>query len=230
MKHAGMLIFVLLLSFAVRAQENVPNFSEEAPAAVLASSLPQGFEPAGLVSAALPAALPEPAGASFPQVSVQSVFPSYSWQLYGGYTFIRVYAFPGREVNRNGFDLSISYYPHSGHFGVEGAETTAFGSVSNGGLNEKSDFVFAGGGLRFRWSAPRGTELWAHGLAGDANFGPSIASFSQNAIAYELGGGLDVNAHRQRLALRFEADMVGTRFYTVTQYSPKFSVGLVFKF
>ena len=124
---------------------------------------------------------------------------------------------------------SISVSPisiHSGLLGAEGSLTTTFGSISG----ERSDFVFAGGGPRFRWSAPRGIELWAHGLVGGANFGPRIAGFGQDSLGYELGGGIDISAHRERLAYRFEADMIGTRLYRVTQYSPKLSVGIVFKF
>ena len=125
------------------------------------------------------------------------------------------------------FDIGLAYYLHSGHLGVDvGALTTTFGSI----MSERSDFVFAGGGPRFRWAIPRGVEIWGHGLAGGANFGPTIAGFKQSTVAYEVGGGVDINAHRQRLAYRFEADMVGTRLYDVTQYSPKFTAGIVFKF
>lgn len=228
MKEAGALIlFVLFLVFTVSAQQNAANFPEAVPGEMVASALPPALASATLVPAeAIPGEFPSSANSSLPQVTVQSVFPNYNFQLYGGYTFIRFYAFPAREVNRNGFDMGISYYPHSGHLGVEGSLTAAFGSV----MNEKSDFAFAGGGPRFRWSAPRGIEIWGHGLAGGANFGPSIAGFGQSTIAYELGGGVDINAHRQRLAYRFEADMVGTRLYDGTQYSPKFTAGIVFKF
>jgi hypothetical protein len=163
--------------------------------------------------------------AAAPQ-GVTAVFPHYSFQAYVGYTFVRVYALPTREVNRNGFDLSMSYYLKNSYIGVEGALTSTFGSVGN----ERSDFLFAGGGPRVRWAAPRGTELWAHGLVGGANFGPSISGFSQSALTYEVGGGIDINAHLQHFAYRLEGDMIGTRLYETTQYNPKFTVGIVYKF
>src|SRR5215469_14306789 len=226
MKHASMLIlFFLSSSFTVTAQQNSTGLFPATQGGMVGSLLPAAVASATLVSEdASRSAFPAPADAPTPQVSVQSVFTAYSLQLYGGYTFIRVYAFPEREVNRNGLDISLSYYPHSGHFGAEGALTAAFGSI----MNENSDFAFAGGGARFRWSAPRGIDVWAHGLIGGAHFGPRIAGFGQGALGYELGGGVDINAHRQRLAYRFEADMVGTRLYSVSQYSPKFSAGIVF--
>ena len=226
MKHAGVLIvFVLFCSLSLRAQEGTAT-SFGVVADNLASNLPPAMASATLSSEKPSSRFPASESASMPQVTVQSVFPSFSWQAYGGYTFVRFYAFPAREVNRNGFDIDMSYYLHAGHFGAEGAVTAAFGSVSG----QRSDFAFAGGGPRFRWSGPRGTELWAHGLAGWANFGPTIAGFKQDGLGYELGGGVDINAHRQRFSYRFEADMIGTRLYNTSQYSPKFSVGIVYKF
>lgn len=228
MKHASILILLFLSSsFTVTAQQNSTDLFQATQGGMVGSLLPAAFASATLSRGlAIPDPLPAPARASDPQVTVQTVFIPYSLQLYGGYTFIRVYAFPAREVNRNGLDISLSYYPHAGHFGAEGALTAAFGSI----MNENSDFAFAGGGPRFRWSAPRGIDVWAHGLLGGAHFGPRIAGFGQGGLGYELGGGVDINAHQQRLAYRFEADMVGTRLYSVSQYSPKFSAGIVFKF
>jgi hypothetical protein len=226
MKYTGvLLVFVLFVSLTASAQEIAANSSLMATGSV-AASLPPAFASATLASDLPSSGFPSAAGVALPQVGVQSVFPSYSWQAYAGYTFVRVYAFPSREVNRNGFDIGMSYYFHSGHFGAEGALTTTFGSISG----ERSDFVFAGGGPRFRWSAPRGIEVWGHGLVGGANFGPTIAGFGQGALAYELGAGVDINAHRQRFSYRLEADMISTRLYHLTQYSPKFSVGIVYKF
>src|SRR5581483_10766902 len=218
MKYAGVLIACLLLSScALKAQEITSNQVTTASDRSLALNLPPAF-----AAVTLPAAAPEPAA---PQVPV-SVIPRYAFQLYGGYTFVRFYAYPGLEANRNGFDISASYFPHAGLFGVEGALTAAFGSLNN----EKSDFAFAGGGPRFRWDAGRGLELWAHGLVGWSNFLPQIAGFSQDGLGYELGAGVDVNAHLQHFAFRVEGDMIGTRLYDRAQYSPKFSVGIVYKF
>lgn len=224
MKYAvAVLACVLFGSLSVKAQENSVNLESSSSAAqdnAVAWNLPPAFSSASL--AALPSELPS----SSPQVAVQSVFPSYSFQAYAGYTFVRFYAYPGGEANRNGFDVGMTYYPRAGHIGLDGAVTAAFGSKGN----ESSDFAFVGGGPRFRWAAPRGLEVWAHGLVGYANFGPKIANFSKDGLGYEVGGGVDINAHSQHFAIRLEGDMVGTRLYQVSQYSPKISAGIVYKF
>jgi hypothetical protein len=236
MKRAVWVLLGLLLLVASRANAQAVPQDAQLPASFTPNSSGDATAdtrvPRPLLSAVLipPSAQPGMAdpssSASFPPQGVRGVFPHYSFQAYAGYTFIRVYALPTREVNRNGFDLSMSYYLRNSYIGLEGALTTTFGSIGN----QRSDFVFAGGGPRVRWSAPRGTELWAHGLVGGANFGPSVAGFSQTAIAYEVGAGVDINAHLQHFAYRLEADMVGTRLYETTQYNPKFTVGIVFKF
>ena len=220
MKYAAVLFLCMLfVSSALTAQEISANSSAAAQDTAIALNLPPAFASATLAQPA-----PE-APAANPQVPV-SVIPRYAFQLYAGYTFVRLYAYPGLEANRNGFDISASYFPRAGMFGMEGALTATYGSLNN----EKSDFAFAGGGPRFRWDAPRGLELWAHGLVGWSNFLPQIAGFSQDGLGYELGAGIDVNAHLQHFAFRVEGDMIGTRLYDRSQYSPKFSVGIVYKF
>lgn len=229
-----LVLFALVSAAAAQEDSSISTAPVSSVQTLVASnSATPAFASVRLLSPdALPAvsgsldAVAAPSDPASPQVGVINVTPSYSFQAYGGYTFVRYYAFPGREVNRNGFDISMSYFFKKGLFGVEGALTTTFGSIGN----NRSDFVFAGGGPRVRWSAPRGLEVWAHGLIGGANFGPSIAGFSQSGLAYELGGGVDITAHFRRLAYRLEADMIGTRLYNTSQYSPKFSVGLVYKF
>src|SRR5579872_2532206 len=115
MKRAGLLIAcVLFFSCALKAQEVASNEVTSTPDTSIAANLPPAF-----ASVALPAASSEPAA---PQVPV-SVIPRYQFQLYAGYTFVRFYAYPGLEANRNGFDLSASYFPRSGFVGVEGALT-----------------------------------------------------------------------------------------------------------
>jgi hypothetical protein len=235
MRHAGLLCGILLiLAVGARAQENlgatplpvvssavVTTDANPVVAASASAFSVDGPSPAGPLSAALA----EPQG-PFGGGGVQGVFPHYPWQLYGGYTYIRLFTSPGSSVSRNGFDMSMSYYFRSGHFGMEGALTTTFGS-QNG---QNSNFLLAGGGPRVRWSAPRGLELWAHGLGGWGHFGPQTPLGSMEAVTYEVGGGVDITGHNQRFAYRLEGDMVGTRFFNTTQYSPKVSAGVVFKF
>lgn len=218
MKRAAVLLACLFFfSCGLKAQEVASNEVTTTADTSIALNLPPAF-----ASVTLPAASSEPAA---PQIPV-SVIPRYQFQLYAGYTFVRFYAYPGLEANRNGFDVSASYFPRSGFVGVEGALTSVYGSLNN----EKSDFAFAGGGPRVRWDAPRGLEVWAHGLVGWSSFLPHIAGFSQNGLGYEVGAGVDVNAHLQHFAFRIEGDMLGTRLYDRSQYSPKFSVGVVYKF
>ena len=233
MKKAGLILLssLLVAVFTANAQEvsdQLPSNDTSIPASMSGTvSVPRLFALTALVPAFEPPAFgPSSANAlPMPQVPIQAI-PHYSLQAYIGYTFVRLYAYPGEDVNRNGFDLSMSYYPKAGLIGLEGALTTTFGSMKN----QQSDFVLFGGGPRIRWAAPRGVEVWAHGLAGDGNFGPKVTGFDQNALSWEVGGGVDINAHLQHFAYRAEVDMVGTRFYDTAQYSPKFSVGVAYKF
>ena len=125
MKYAGVLfVCMLFFSSALTAQEISANSSNAAQDTAIALNLPPAFASATL-------AVPAPdAPAASPQVPV-SVIPRYAFQLYGGYTFVRFYAYPGLEANRNGFDISASYFPRSGLFGMEGALTAVYGSLNN---------------------------------------------------------------------------------------------------
>jgi hypothetical protein len=165
---------------------------------------------------------PDPAPASL----VQSVFQTYDWQAYVGYTFFRFYLEPKLTNNTNGLNLGLDYYPGGGWIGVDGEFVGTFGSAP--GCTTK--FVMAAGGPRFRWQGPRGIEVWAHGLAGYSNFLPQTAFGNQAAFAFEAGAGVDLNVRQQRWALRLAGDMIGTRYFSTYQYSPKFSAGVVFKF
>jgi hypothetical protein len=182
-----------------------------------ATSPPAPFTPAANASPASPAADP-------PQ-GVQGVFVNYNWQAYFGYTFFRFYEVPGRQLDTNGFNFSMQYY-FTNWFGLDGefAATETTQSHTNGW------FLFGGGGPRFRWSGPRGLELWGHVLVGYSNFTPQTPFGGQTAFAYTAGGGGDINILRSRWALRLGADMVATRYFSTYQYSPKAFAGIVFKF
>jgi hypothetical protein len=158
--------------------------------------------------------------------SVRGVFKDYNWQATAGYTFFRFYIIPGVESNMNGINLGMVYYPKGKWIGADGEFIGAWGSVD--GLSTR--YVQAMGGPRFRWSAPRGLEIWGHGLVGGSHFLPQTALGNQGAFAYEVGGGVDLNIHQRRIAYRASANMVGTRYFGTYQYSPNVSVGVVFKF
>lgn len=157
--------------------------------------------------------------------AVTGVFEHYSWQVSGGYSFIRFYELPSITQNMNGFNFSLVYY-FKDWIGVDGEFVAAFGSQAG----VPAHFLFGGGGPRFRWSAPRGLEVWGHGLLGHTHFTPQTADGPQGAFAYELGGGVDINAHHQRWAYRIEGDVIGSHYFGTYQFSPRLSAGIVFKF
>lgn len=166
-----------------------------------------------------------PAATADPPQLVQGVFENYAWQAYIGYTYVRFYEVPLVTQNTNGFSYGMVYY-FLDWLGADGEfDATHLTQDNYGGW-----LLIGAGGPRFRWSAPRGLEVWGHVLAGYSHFTPQTAYGDQHAFAYEAGGGLDINAHHRRLAYRIEADMIGTRYFSTYQYSPKVSVGVVFKF
>jgi hypothetical protein len=166
---------------------------------------------------------PAGSGADTPPVGVFGVFPSYKWQVYVGYTFIRFYVIPGVENNTNGLDFSIAYYFRD-KVAVDGELAVSGGTYTG----QNSQFFIGMGGLRYRHPVGQ-TAVWIHGLAGGAHFSPLTPYGGENGFGYELGGGIDVSPRRLRVSLRLGADMVGTHLYGTYQYSPKISFGLVFK-
>ena len=246
MKYVFFLLsLVLLMGISAGAQSNsfnpslliVPSMSEldgTAPPVAPPSLAPATDSTANLVLPALPSfknsgALPaladsavaEPASPQY----VQSVFQEFNWQVYAGYTFMRFYQTPSAEIDTNGLNLGLVYYIKD-WVGAEGELTSTFGSQ----YGDTAKFLMAGGGLRFRWSAPRNIELWAHGLIGGAHYLPRTANGSTGALAYELGGGVDINAGHHRWAYRVAVDAVATQFFSTYQFSPKASAGVVFRF
>jgi len=168
-------------------------------------------------------ALPEPAPAPAP---VQSVFQTYDIQIYFGYTFFRFYAEPKLTNDMNGVNVSAVWYPGGKWYAPDGEVVGTFGSAPTC----TTKFVMAAGGGRVRWLGPRGIEVWAHGLVGYSNFLPQTAFGDHAAFAFETGAGVDLNLRNQRWAIRLAGDMIGTRYFSTGQYSPKVSAGLVLKF
>lgn len=166
---------------------------------------------------AQPAPAPEP---------VQSVFQTYNMQIYFGYTFFRFYAEPKFTNDMNGLNLSAVYYPGGGWIGPDAEFIGTFGSTPSC----TTKYVMAAGGGIVRWLGPRGIEVWAHGLVGYSNFLPQTALGNHSAFAFETGAGVDLNLRHQRWALRLAGDMIGTRYFSTGQYSPKISAGIVVKF
>jgi hypothetical protein len=233
MRYLGLLFgAILFCALNTSAQENTPNsFSLGVPSFETVIVPPPANSPASIGPVAVapgiagtPATLSLAPTADPPQL-VQGVFETYSWQAYIGYSYIRFYEIPSLTQNTNGFSYGMVYY-FTDWFGADGEfDATHLTQDNFGGW-----LLMGAGGPRFRWSAPRGLEVWGHVLGGYSHFTPQTAYGDQHAFAYEAGGGLDINAHHRRLAYRIEADMIGTRYFSTYQYSPKVSMGIVFKF
>jgi hypothetical protein len=162
-------------------------------------------------------------GADVPPQGVYGVFPSYKYQVYVGYTFVRFYVVPGVEENTNGLDFSIAYYFRD-RIAVDGELGVSLGTYTG----ENSEFFTGMGGLRYRHPVGR-VDVWIHGLAGEAHFSPQTPYGGEDGFGYAVGGGVDVSPRRLRVSWRLQADMVGTHLYGTYQYSPKISFGVVFK-
>lgn len=162
-----------------------------------------------------------------PQV-VYGVKPTYDFQAYLGYTFFRFYEVPHTNINLNGFNYSIIYYPFrlKGWIGADGEFVLAFGSQ----FDEKARYLLGMGGPRVRKSLPRNVEVWGHGLVGGTHYVPQTSYGTETALAFELGGGIDINTHNSRWSYRIGADAIGSHYFNTYQFSPKISGGIVYKF
>ena len=259
MKSVGLLVGLLLLASSGQAQDSArlsegpsqvacvaPDESRAVPArkampatgpaqentldAIQWETQPDCFIQSAALRPApyLPGSFPTPAASepAFPAPQgVQGVLPGTNWQVYTGYAFARFYAYPGTTLNNNGFELAASYY-FKNWLGAEAELFATFASLTG----QRSDFLVGAGGPKLRWAARNGIELWAHGLVGGAYFTPQTPYGNDRALAYEAGAGVDIPSRHRRLAYRVEADMVGTRFFSAYQYSPKVSAGIVWKF
>ena len=246
MRHIAVLfILVLFAALGAGAQSVLPlapSFSLDSTPAASAGIRLTPFAPApdlplpasSVIGSAAASSTPlslslAPAPAPAPQ-DVTSVFQSYNWQAYLGYTFFRFYELPSLNgvsnstLNMNGFDINMVYY-FKNWLGAEG-DLSATHATQN---DVSSWFAFGGGGPRFRWSARRGIEVWAHALVGYSHFTPQTAFGNQHALAYTFGGGVDL-PFKPRWSLRLGADAVGSQYFSTHQWSPKASVGVVFKF
>jgi hypothetical protein len=247
MKRLGIFLgFGLALAATAQAQSNPlyafssPSVSVTAPSAPASASAAQpfrlfAFNAAPAYSSAptsssisdtasLPAA-PQPPTPAPPPQDVQGVYQNYSGEAYIGYTYVRFFEVPGSQYNTNGFNFSVQYYLRD-WFGLDGEFVSTFGSQ----LGETSHYLLGVGGIRIRKAGPYGTELWAHMLGGAGKYLPQTSFGSQNSLAYELGGGVDLQAHSHRIAYRLAIDAAGTNYFNTYQVSPKVSVGVVFKF
>ena len=238
---------VFLFGIGTNAQDTAPNFSffnspfdepivQPGPAApgapswlsssslnlhLLDSATPPSTSSAGTSSASAPPDSPQ---------GVYGVKPVYPFQGYLGYTFVRFYEEPGTAINTNGFNYSIVFFPRQlkNLVGADGEFVLGLGDQ----YPYQARFLLGLGGARVRWAPFTRTniEIWGHGLAGASHYTPQTPYGKQGAFAYEIGGGVDINAHRWRYAYRLGVDMVGTHYFGTNQFSPKISAGFVYKF
>ncbi len=233
MKHLSILFGTLLFAaLSTSAQNNFSQVSFAAPAF--------GVTPAAAVSSpsfALPAAQPGPFAALAPvpalpspepdpvPQAVQGVFEKYSYDVYAGYTFFRFYEVPGITSNMNGFNGSFVYW-YRDRIGVDAEVFATYGSQP--GIN--SWLTTGGIGPRVRWIKPKGIDLWAHALFAGAYMTPKTPYGGQGTVAGVFGVGVDLNGHHRHMAVRVAIDGVATHFFGTFQFSPKASVGIVYKF
>jgi hypothetical protein len=244
MRYFAILLgLLLLLSLSAGAQSTISNsallpasyFAVPATPDLAANAPPISLTPFSTPPANMPLANTPPGAlapstplslmpAAPPPQDVTSVFENYAWQIYGGYTYLRFFELPGITPSMNGFNYSVVYY-WKDWFGFDG-ELAATHATQD---NVSSWFLFGGGGPRFRWSAKKGVEIWAHALAGYSHFTPQTPAGDQHAFAYELGGGVDL-PFKPRWALRFGADAMCTTYFNTHQFSPTAHAGVVFRF
>jgi len=215
-------------SLASPQPANAPSSAgEPLPLEVMpnASVAPVSFVPGGdfgWPGGAYSSSSPEPAE---PPQGVQGVFQNYYWQAYVGYTYVRFFEIPGTQVNTNGFNFSVQYYLKN-WLAADGEFVATFGSQ----FGSTADYLMGLGGLRIRKAGPRGLEIWAHVLGGGSHYTPQTSYGNQHSVAYEVGGGVDIDAHHHRMAYRVSVDAAGTNYFNTYQVSPKVSAGVVFKF
>jgi hypothetical protein len=236
MKHLSILFGTLLFAaLSTSAQTNFAHVSFAAPAFgvtpadVITSPTfapPPAAQPNAFASLALvpTPALPVPDPAPVPQ-TVQGVFEKYSYDAYAGYTFFRFYEVPGIVSNMNGFNGSFVYW-YRDRIGPDAEVFATYGSQP--GIN--SWLTFGGIGPRVRWIKPRGIDFWAHALFGGAYMTPKTPYGGQGTVAGAIGAGVDLNGHHRHMALRIGIDGIATHFFGTFQFSPKASVGIVYKF
>jgi len=175
-----------------------------------------------------PALLSAPAVAGLPAVAVPpppvEYYPSYAFQGYIGFDFIRFYQTPGVRINLPGVYGSMAYYVNQ-HLGVEGVIAGGFGNQ----YGEKARMSFVGGGARYRYPVGFRIEPFVHGDFGFAHYVPQTAKGSQGAIGASAGGGVDFRMKRW-LSFRIQGDALFTRFFSANQVGPMISGGAVINY
>jgi len=224
MKIIGVLSTLVLLTAGAACAQSAPqgDLLVAAPTPSLNQMVASPIFSVALHDSLLASARPAPAPA--PQI-LQGVYPELFWEAGVGFTYTRFYQLPNSSVNTYGFNASGAYFFKP----WLGGEADLDGGLGlQNGVEAKR--LFSGGGARIRTTAPRAVVLWIHGVVGLAHFEPKAQFGGENAFAYEVGGGADLNAHHHKLAYSIEGDLLASSFFGTYQLSPKVSVGVVYKF
>ncbi len=155
------------------------------------------------------------------------------WQVALGYQYNRDNLI-GSPFNTHGLNISVTRF-FGRWFGVDGQMGTGFFGTTGDttvppNLDAKSFFV--GAGPRLAWRTRSRYEPWAHLVVGLEHYRFSQTAGvlgSNNALAGAAGGGLDIYL-LPHVAVRAEADAVGSRFFSTNQRSFQIVGGVVFGF
>jgi hypothetical protein len=173
-------------------------------------------------------------GTSSGQVHAAAAGPADDpWQIAIGYQYNRDNLL-GSPFNTHGANISVAR-SFGRWFGVEGQVGVGFlgktgQTTTPPNLDVKS--VFVGGGPRLTYRNRSRYEPWVHVVVGLEHYRFSQTAGllgSNNALAGAAGGGLDVYL-MPHLAIRAEADAVGSRFFSTNQRSFQIVGGLVYGF
>jgi len=172
---------------------------------------------------------PSPAASQAPDPN--SLYTDSSWQLAFGYQYSRI-NLTGKPFSVEGFDISGVRF--LGRWvGLEAELGAGSGNTHNltSPPNLSVKPLLIAGGVHLAHRSGR-AEPWVHALIGTEHFrftesaGPYGSNFP---LAWDAGVGMDLHFN-PRLALRGEADYLGTRFNGSTQRNFQAGAGLVFNF
>jgi hypothetical protein len=184
---------------------------------------------------AVSAAAQGPAGAGASPSGRSHTFSSpdfTTWQFSMGYQYNRVNLL-GTPFTTNGLSMSVARY-FGRWLGLEGQMGVGFGNTgattTPTNLNVQS--LFVGGGPRLAFRNRGRLEPWLHLVIGEEHFrfNQTTGVLGNNtALAGAAGGGMDylLGSH---MAVRVEADFIGSRFFSTNQRHFQVVSGLVFNF
>jgi opacity protein-like surface antigen len=180
-----------------------------------------------------------PAAAATPQIGGSDYA---KWQIAIAYQY-NSYRLFGKQANSNltsrfhtnGYNISVARY-FNDWFGAEAQIGFGFGNTGTTTFPNKlvAKSVFVGGGPRIAFRNSSRLEPWGHGVVGLHHFrftqsgGPFFLG-SNSAVGWLAGGGLDIRVS-ERVALRGQADYLGTHYFDTHQRNYQIIAGLVFNF